>query len=86
MAKSAIVSAVSNAVNATALKRKVPSDDLRLLVSYALGIETQLEGHEIYPSLYGRLPDRPDASEFFAKIETMLENADMESLWREPDE
>jgi len=57
-----------------------------LLVSYALGIETQLEGHDVYPSLFGRLPERPDPTEFFAKIEAMLEAADMEALWREPDE
>ena len=67
-------------------KRKVPSDDLRLLVSYALNIETRLEGHEVYPSLFGRLPERPDASEFFGKVEAMLMTADMEALWREPNE
>lgn len=40
----------------------------------------------MFPSLYGQLTERPDASEFFAKVEAMLATADVEALWREPDE
>ena len=66
-------------------ERKVPTAAMQRLVLSALGIETELTGNEVYPSLFGRLAERPDPTEFIAKIETMLEDADMESLWQAPD-
>ena len=66
-------------------ERKVPTTDLQLLVLSALGIETELAGNKVYPSLVGRLAERPDPTEFTAKIEAMLATADLETFWREPE-
>jgi len=66
-------------------ERRVPTAAMQRLVLSALGIETELTGNEVYPSLFGRLHERPNPTEFLANVEVMLEDADMESLWQAPD-
>ncbi len=45
-------------------ERKVPTAAMQRLVLSALGIATELTGNDVYPSLFGRLAERPDPTEF----------------------
>jgi hypothetical protein len=66
-------------------QRKLPTTLLQRYVQIVLGIETQFVGSGVYESLVGPLAARPDPTEFYAKIEAMLQDTDLELFWREPE-
>lgn len=66
------------------LQQKIPTTLLQRYVQIALGVETEFAGNGVYESLVGQLPARPDPTEFYAKIEAMLKETDLELFWREP--
>jgi hypothetical protein len=65
-------------------QRKVPTTLLQRHSEIVLGIETEFAANGVFESLVGQLPERPDPTEFYARIETMLKDTDLELFWREP--
>lgn len=66
------------------VQQKIPTTLLQRYVQIVLGVETGFAGNGVCESLVGQLPERPDPTEFYAKIEAMLKETDLELFWREP--
>lgn len=66
-------------------EQKIPTTLLQRYLQIALGVDTEFGTNGVYESLVGHLPSRPDPTKFYAKIEAMLKDADLELFWREPE-